>query len=243
MADANPVEELDPTKTDDEAKVDVDVEPADGAQDGKSEDKPKPGTPDKVTQKIQQDLAAVTRQLAALTEKKEEQGQLSEADKARLEKVQARLAKIREYADDPIAEHVLDLTEKVVEQDGLKAELSAANKRLAQLENYVNWDRARSKYAGLDVDAIWEKASADAGETLDDTGAPPQAINRLASKLFEERCEAAKKRLKDGPDKGKANNSASSPSEYRVGSGQKTAPVLSDEEQVLAEARSLVVEI
>lgn len=235
--DAEPVEAVDPTKI-------VEEEPDAAAwssdkPDSASDEKPKEGTPDKAMQRMQQDLGNVTRQLAALTEKKQEQGELSEADKAKLERVQIRLEKIREYADDPIAEHVLDLTERISEQGNLKAELYAAHRRLASLENYINWDRARTKYNGLDVDAIWEKASYDAGDTLSDTGAPPQAINRLASKLFEDRCEAAKKRLKDGPERGKANNSTS-PSTYRVGSGDKTAPVLSEEAEVLAEARSLV---
>lgn len=257
--DAEPVEEeLDPTKTDEEAADKVGEAALEGEPAKDADEQPKPGTPDKALQRLQQELGNVTRQLADLNAKQQQQdGGLSEADKGRLAKAQERINRIRQFvgrseksdvADeivDPVAEHVLELTEKVGEQDRLKAELAAANQRLASLENYIGWDRARTKYAGLDVDAIWSKALGDAGDILGQE-ATPRAVNRLASKWFEERCDAAMKRAGYEKDKGKGadrpNNRESAPATYKVGSGQRTAPTLSDEDETLALARSLVIE-
>lgn len=210
----------------------------------------KPGTPDKALQKMQQELGNVTRELAALKEQKVT-GELSEAQKAKLAKTEQRLEKIRQYANrfdreempsevDPIADHVLDLTEKVGRQDGLESQLREANARLAALENDHNWRVAEAKYAGLDIKAIWTKAQTDADEVLG-ADSPTAAKNRLASKWFEERCDAAKKRQKESAEPQRTSG-GTAPSLYRVGSGQKTAPVLSESEEMLAIARSLVVE-
>lgn len=215
----------------------------------------KSGTPDKALQKMQMQLGTALREIAVLTEKSKAGG-LTDADKAKLQKQQERLATIRKFASrenrddvadpivDPLTDHVLDLTERVGEQDSLKQQLADANARLASLENDRNWAVAKAKFSGLDVDAIWEKAQTDADEVLGDA-ATPAAKNRLASKWFEERCEAAKKRQKDEADpKLKAKGGVpSSPSTYKVGSSPRTAPVLSEDEAVLAEARSLVREI
>jgi hypothetical protein len=209
---------------------------------------PKPGTPDKALQKMQQDLGNVTRQIAALTEKKS-QGELTEADKAKLEKSTQRLETIRAKAQDfglavdggtELAEHVLELTETVGKQSSLEDQLRQANERLARLENDRNWQVVRTKFVGLDVDAIWDKANADATDALGED-ATPRAVNRIASKYFEERCEAAMKRKGEpDPKKGKP---ATPPTNYKVGDGQRVAPALSETEELLKEARSLVVEI
>lgn len=204
-----------------------------------SEDKPAPGTPDKALQKVQQEIGNLSRQLADLSAKKAATGELSDADKAKLAKAQERLERVRELSGDPIADHLLDLTEKVSKADAIEAELKETKARLAALENDRGWERARQKYTGLDVDAIWDKANADAAETLGDDATPKQ-ITRLASKWFEERCDAAKKRQGDAPPKKKDE---SAPSTYRVGGASRTAPVLSEEDEMLAIARSLVREI
>ncbi len=238
------VEEDDPTKIVTEVDADVDADAK------KEPDEVKPGTPDKALQRMQQELGNVTRQLAALTEKKEAEGALSEADKAKVAKAQERLQKIRQFVGrpdrddlpsevDPVAETVLELSERASDQDKVKAELADTQRRLQLLENQRNWNTAREKYAGLDIDAIWEKAQGDALETLGEEGTPA-AVNRVASRYFEDRCDAAKKRLKDDPP---ANNRESGKSgKYKVGSGQATAPQMSEEDEQLALARSLVVE-
>lgn len=220
---------------------------------------PKPGTPDKALQRMQQDLGTAMRQIAALTERKAE-GELNDADRAKLTKAQERITKIRNYANhpdrsefpsdiDPIAEQLLDVTERVSEVDQLKAALKEANGKIDYLMNDHGWDKARIKYPGLDVDAIFRKAATDATETLGDSiqdltpAAKQRAVNKLASKWFEERCEAAKKRQGGEVDpKQKGSPAPSSPSSYKVGTSQRVAPVLSEEQQVLAEARALVVE-
>lgn len=234
-------------------QVTDEVDPKEGATEIKPSeetkvDDPKPGTPDKALQKVQQELGNLSRQFAALTEKKAA-GELSEADKANLAKAQQRLQTIRTKAQDfgvaveggtELAEQVLDLTEKVTKQGSLEAVNRDLLARLDRLENDRNWQLARAKYAGLDVDAIWEKATTDADDVLG-PDAPPASKNRLASRWFEERCDAAMKRKKEDPEpkKGAAGSPAST---YKVGTGQRVAPVLSEEEDMLATARSLIVE-
>jgi hypothetical protein len=78
---------------------------------------------------MQQELGNVTRQLAALQEKKDADGPLSDADKAKMAKAEQRLTAIRQFVDDPIAQEVLDLTEKVGEQDSLKKELKETRRQ------------------------------------------------------------------------------------------------------------------
>lgn len=232
--------------------VDKPAESVPGQEADEKPDKPAEGTPDKSLQKMQQELGNVTRQLAALTEKKQESGGLSDADKAKLAKAEDRIGKIRKFVDrtdrdelasavDPVAEQVLDLSEKISEQDKLKSELAKANERLTKLEGERSWAVANAKYAGLDTKAIWLKAVTDAEETLADT-ATEASVVRLASKWFEERCDAAKKRQ---GEPAKTNNKAAvaDPSTYKVGSGKQAAPQLSDEEEAIATARSLVREI
>lgn len=247
--DAEPVEVEptdEPTKTEPEVEVD--------AGDKAEGDKPKEGTPDKALQKLQQELGNATRQIAALQQKVEQPGGLSETDKAKLAKAQQRLTKIQAHVNRPdrqdlpsevddVAEEVLDLREKVSRQEQLEAALNETTARLAMLENDRTWTVVRSKYEGLDIDAIWKKANKDADETLGEDGTD-RAKHKLASRLFEQRCEDAKKRLKDDGDKSSANNkgTAKAPSGYRVGDAVKQAPVLSEEEEALAEARSLVRE-
>lgn len=235
-----PVEELDPTKTD-EVEEEVAAE-AEVKQEG---GEPKPGTPDKALQRMQQELGNVTRQLAALTEKKESGHELTEADKAKLVKAQERLDSIRRMANagDEVAEHVLEITEKVSKQDALEKRNAELERRLKLLENDRSWDKANKKYEGLDTDAIWKKAVSDAEETLGDEGTL-KAIERVASRTFEKRCDAALKRMKEKADpKSAANNAETATGKYRVGTAQATAPQLSEDEAVLAEARSLVREI
>lgn len=212
-------------------------------------EKPKEGTPDKALQKMQQELGNVTRQLQALQEKKDDGQQLTEAEKAKLAKAEQRLTKIRQFVSRPerndvpseaddIAEEVLDIRDKVREQEVLKGQLAETQKRLQLLENERNWQVAKEKYAGLDVSAIWDKARADALETLGEDSTDLQ-VNRLASRWFEERCEGAKKRLTGD---GKTNNKTSPQSTYKVGSAQTTAPQLSEADELLALARQLVLE-
>jgi uncharacterized protein YfkK (UPF0435 family) len=164
---------------------------ADAKEKTGGEETPKPGTPDKAMQKMQQELGNVTRQLEALQEKKEAGQQLTEAEKAKLAKAEQRLTKIRQFvarperneipseADD-IAEEVLDIREKVNQQEALKTELERTQDRLKKLENERNWRVIKEEYKGLDTDAIWDKALSDALETLGETGTQ-ETVERVAS--------------------------------------------------------------
>lgn len=214
-------------------------------------EQPKPGTPDKALQKMQQELGNVTRELAALKEQKQT-GELTAAQQAKLAKTEKLVAQIRNFANrpdrneipsevDPVAEQVLDLTERVSRQDQIEAENRDMKARLARLENDRNWEIVRTKYADLDTDAIWGKANTDADDILGEA-ATPDAKNRLASRLFEDRCNAAMKRKGEVAEPAKPKN-GQAPSTYKVGTAQRVAPVLSEDEEVMAEARSLVREI
>lgn len=211
--------------------------------------KESPGTPDKALQKMQQEVGNLSRQYAALMEKKAG-GELNEADRAKLEKSKQRLETIRTKAQDfgltvdggtELAEQVLDLTEKASKQDALEAENRDMKARLERLENDRNWSIAKAKYPTLDTDAIWDKANTDAEKILG-RAVTPDAKHALASSLFEERCDAAKARKGEPDPKAPKPKNGSPAMDYKVGSGQRVAPVLSEEEEVLAEARSLVRE-
>jgi uncharacterized protein YfkK (UPF0435 family) len=224
---------------------------ADAKEKTGGEETPKPGTPDKAMQKMQQELGNVTRQLEALQEKKEAGQQLTEAEKAKLAKAEQRLTKIRQFvarperneipseADD-IAEEVLDIREKVNQQEALKTELERTQDRLKKLENERNWRVIKEEYKGLDTDAIWDKALSDALETLGETGTQ-ETVERVASKWFHERCEAAKKRLENGAANNKQDTPSQTSGKIRVGDGNRTAPQLSEADELLALARTLVV--
>ncbi len=240
MAEAEPVAE-DVTKTNEvEDEVAGNAEADTGGTD--EAEKPKSGTPDKALQRMQQDLGVAMRQIEALKEKAETGKGLSEADQAKLDRAKERLESIRGLAGDPLADQILELTEKQSETETLKQQLAQANARLAALETKKAWEDVDRKYAGLDTQAIWKKSVKDAEETLGDE-ATQKAVERVASRTFEKRCDAALKRMKEGAaPKLDANNKASSESKYKVGSAQTSAPQLTEEEAVLAEARSLVVE-
>lgn len=236
----------------DAANPETDKTAAEPSEPTGSTETPKPGTPDKALQKMQQELGNATRELAALKQQLSD-GELSAAQLARVAKAEQRLTKIREFTGrpdkndgfesvDPVAEQVLDLTEKAGEIDKVAAENRRLNDRLAKLEDDRNWEVARANFKGLDVDAIWKKAVTDSIDVLGD-GVSQQAVNRLASKTFHDRCTAAMKRQKDDAEPSKKGAApGGSPSQYKVGSGQRAAPVLSEDEETLAMARMLVVE-
>jgi hypothetical protein len=252
-------------ETDDAALVDPQVndlavettdgtEPSDETKTEPSEttETPKPGTPDKALQKMQQELGNATREIAALKEQKAASGgELTQAQQAKLAKAQQRIEKIRGYVsspDDvmpevaPIAEHLLDIDERLGKQDSLEAELRETKAQLAYLMNDHSWGKARAKYPNLDVDAIWEKANKDAAEMIGEDATDKQ-VNRVASKMFEERCEAAKKRHAEAdPNSKSGKKELPAPSQYKVGTGQRVAPQLSEEDEMLQLARGLVVD-
>ncbi len=199
----------------------------------------KEGTPDKALQKLQQDQAATLRLLERLNEKKDAGEALTPKEQRKLDKVRDLLKTEYSLVDDDAGRAVTEaLVEQADDTESLKSQLALALKRLETIEGTVSWTEVQKKYPDLDTDAIWKKAWDDTGELLG-SDAAPDSMRRVASKFFNERCEAAKKRAGGGKDEKKGKDETT----YKVGSGQRPAPILSDADSLLAEARGLVIEI
>lgn len=164
--------------------------------------KPAEGTPDKALQQVQQTIAAFGRKLDAALAKPN----LSAEETQKLQRAQERLDRFTQMAGKPadqvnydeLASLAPDLMSELVE--GAKHRGDTA-KRIADLESQKN--ELANQVAVLsnmltypDVknqQAIWEKAWADAAETLGPE-APAGVIWKLADKEFHQRCGAAQTR-------------------------------------------------
>lgn len=197
-------------------KEETKKEPKDDAKDVDPEpDKPKEGTPDKALQKMQQDLSAATRRMDQFQEKLDagetltpkEKGQL-DASRERLEKIRAKLTEA-EY--DPfdaetsksVAQSVIELSERL---DETRAELADEREQRAMDAETRAWEKAEGKWPGLNHKEIWDKAAAEATEDIGDDD--PVKHNKLASKYFRTRCDAAHARTskKDEEKKPKSDD-------------------------------------
>lgn len=180
-----------------------------------------PGTPDKVLQRMQQDLSAATRQLAELTEKQAAGVALTPKEEAKVETATRKLDAVRKALKDKGAQFdVLDdgmgaaIAETLDEHDRTAEELRKDNQQLsARLERIerataaqqqaANWQANEEKYPGVNVRDIWDKAASDAieasGFTAEEIQADPRltkAITNVASRTFHDRADAATKSIK-----------------------------------------------
>jgi len=183
-----------------------------------SEEKPAPGTPDKVVQKLQQDLAAATRQMAELQEKVAAGKPLTEPEKAKADKVQRKLDTVRAALSakgkdidllDPgvseaVAESLLEADKSIEEvrkeNAALKARLEKVEAATTETTSAATWQTLRAAYPAVAVQDVWNKAVDDA---IDLTGITPDAaaddaklnaaLNKAASKIFHSRAAAAQK--------------------------------------------------
>lgn len=151
----------------------------------------KPGTPDRVLQKLQQDNAAAIRRIEALEEKSEpltpkEQQQLAAA-KSKLAEVREKLAGNFDVLDDAVslAQATVEVGSEVESQKAVLAELKT---EVAALKADRVWAKLESEYPGANVREIWKKAATDAAEALE--GESETAINKLAVRWLKERAAA-----------------------------------------------------
>lgn len=194
----DPKEAAEPAKETPAEKVE---EPGEAAPAPTLEEAPKPGTPDKVLQQLQQDNAAAMRRIEALESKKEpltqkEEQQLTDA-KSKVAGVKKRLAEEYNVVEDGQA-----TAEAVVEIDERLAKLEADNKalreeRVADQKNRETaaeasrWAAAEALYPGVNVREIQNKAWADAKATLGQN-ATQDSLVKLSSRWFTERADAVK---------------------------------------------------
>lgn len=151
-----------------------------------------PGTPDKALQKLQQDNAAALRRIEALEAKNEpltqkEQHQLTEA-KSKVKEIKARL-----NGDFDAFEHGKDIAAATVEVgdtvEQLQERLSRLERENESAKAAQAWSQAEAKYPGVDVRSVFKKSVDDAVATLGED-APATAIQRLATRWFDERSAA-----------------------------------------------------
>lgn len=178
---------------------------------------PTPGTPDKVVQQLQQDLAASNRKLDQLIAKQDAGQPLSAADRAAAAAAQRKIDAVREKLAakslDPIDDAAL-IADTLIEQDARQrqleqqlqqqaAELQRLQATAATSAESQQWAEATARYAGVNVPDVWDKAVTEAcrlgGTTRESADALPpaaqQVIANLANQLFHQRADAAAKSI------------------------------------------------
>jgi DNA repair exonuclease SbcCD ATPase subunit len=172
------------------------------AAEGEQAAQQQPGTPDKVVQRLQQDLAATNRQLVQLLEKADSGQPLTQQEKHKAEQARRKLDDIRDAIGKQqfdVIDHGAMLGEALVETDqevgSLKTEVSELKQQLQQTlaaieqqTEATTWQQVEKEYAGVNVRDVWQKAHKDAAEII---GAENPGVRRLASKFFHERSAAA----------------------------------------------------
>lgn len=180
----------------------------------------KPGTPDKVLQRMQQDLSAATRKLDELAAKQDAGQTLTSKEKAEVATQQRKLDVVRkalkdkgrefDLLDDGMGEAIaetLDEHDRTVQQlhqelQATKAEVAEMRQATAAQKQAAQWQATEAKYPGINVRDMWEKAASDAveasGFTVDEINAKPdlaRMITNVASKTFFDRADAALKSI------------------------------------------------
>lgn len=188
----------------------------DGTEATATLDAAKPGTPDKALQKMQQDLAAAQRKLDDLNAKIDAGEALSPREKEQqqaatrsLDKIRDGLAKKGEAFD--VLDHSKAIADTLLETDDalaeVRKELKQTRAEVAELrkgnqasQSDQAWKAVQQEYAGVNVNAVWDKSLADTmeamgidAETAKATPALGQALINAASKTFHQRADAARK--------------------------------------------------
>lgn len=170
---------------------------------------PKPGTPDKALQKVQQDLGVALRRIEELTSKIQagtatpaEQKQVV-AQKSKLDSLRATLAAKKADELFDVLDHGDALAESLVE---IGEENRALRQRLEQLEAQTQvtqaqaeataanaaWTQAEMAWPGVDHRAVWDTAKEEAATMISGRDeASLRAIQEVATKLWRERCDNA----------------------------------------------------
>lgn len=193
-------QEAEPEKSDEaQTQATVEAEPAETQAEAAVE-QPKPGTPDKALQKVQQDLGVALRKIEELTSRiaesqvaptKVEQQQVQHAKR----KAEALREKLKSNQFNVVDDDVL-MAESLSEQDEMTQALAA---KVAALESQIEthnaskvWNEVRAVYPKVEAETlngIWEKAVQDAAETIG-VDAEPVRIRNLANRWFHERAGA-----------------------------------------------------
>ena len=215
MPDAPPAQQQQDKPAEAPAADSSAAEGADAAESQKPEkpaakepEQAQPGTPDKVLQRMQQDLSAATRKLDELAAKAEggqalsaKEQQQAQAAARKLDAVRAALAeRDPKKRFDPV-DHGELIAESLLEQDetlqGLSKELRQTRAELAHLrqsaaaaESAASWAEAQRDYPGIDIRGVWEKCVEEAAATI---GEDNPGVRNLASKWFHERARVAAK--------------------------------------------------
>jgi cell division septum initiation protein DivIVA len=195
------------------------------------EEKPAPGTPDKALQKLQQDLAAQQRKIDSLLTKAEEGTGLTPSERKEVVKAQRKIDAVREAMKTgfDIVDRGDDLAAGLVETDDevqtLKTRLDKLEKEKEQQSASSTWNQVKTDYQGVDVDAVWKKAVADAVETIGDI---PGATHKLASRFFHDRAKAASQSVAAKTGKQPTGKATVNPGGARVTMDGGRAPAQSE---------------
>jgi hypothetical protein len=199
VLDAPQVEAETPTEATEAESVDTTAETA-AVETEAEKPKPQPGTPDKALQKLQQDFAALKRQLDKKAEPTTADVKMA---KSRLGELQHKLAEKKfDSLDDAelLANAIVELGQQQQTLHERAEEATAAQKQAAAASS---WAVFEAKYPDAKVKTLWPKCLEDAIATLGDD-VPDKAISRLASKYLEERAGAVQQSRKaDTPDEPK----------------------------------------
>lgn len=180
------------------------------------EEKAPAGTPDKALQKMQQDLAAATRQISDLQEKVDAGEKLTPAEKVKVETAQRKLEVIRtalaikgkdiDLLDNNVSEAVaqtliendkaiLDMQQELA---ATRADVAALRQTASAAQSDVQWADHAQAYPGVNVKDVYANCLKEAGELtgIDPAKADPGLLATLrtaASNLFHQRAGVAAK--------------------------------------------------
>ncbi len=248
----------------DDAESETTEEPEGEKKVGEEAEKPAPGTPNKELQKLTQKMSSIDDRLEKLMEIKAETGKLTAAQ---TEKVEALKEERDEVAELLKEEHQIDPFSdlRTIAKRTMDSE-KKTNDRIAKLEEDLareraerSWDRETTKFPGLDVRTIWNKAYEDAakqiGQETEGIDITPESMTKLCHKraqaIYGKRADEAFKSLKakaDPPAKAPAARTVparTTPGSARVSQAQRSSPgALTDPDafDLVKESRKLLID-
>lgn len=218
----------------------------------------RPGTPDKVLQSMQQDLSATQRKLDALLEKVESGETLTRQEQQQVMQQKRKLDDLREKLAgktgaiidnedllvDTLGEVDASVQALAKQNEQLRAEMNLLRQQSASVQAQQAWAEIDRKYPNIATRDIWKKALEEASATLGDD-VPLVAVQRMASKMFHDRCAAAVKSLAAKPSKTSTPTHPVTPGGARTtttNNSVTTGEQLTPDQQYVRMAESLVVD-
>lgn len=189
---------------------------------------PAAGTPDKVLQRMQQDLSAATRKLEELSAKADAGQPLTPKETQQVAKAQRKLESIRadlaaKGAEIDVLDHGDAIAETLIEQDqtladvnrrlaAQEAELNQLRAERQQAQTQSNWSEVEKLYPKVDLKSTWENSVAEALEMTGISAEQAQGDPRLmtvarnaANRIFHARASAAAKSVAAKAPEAKTN--------------------------------------